>query len=151
MFRVYFLLQSLLPPCSLTIILLWASNQYGEFILYILRPIIFKTEKSRDLCLKNFPLLKFVKQKLPNAHVNSIILDKSIFFIYFRFVIAQTLRKHQLDRATIRLPINITSIALPNLNQPPWLVWWYTEIIKVNSHVKTEQTSVFLPYWNLKS
>jgi len=39
------------------------------------------------------------------------------------FVIAQTLRKHQLDRATIRLPINITSIALPNLNQPPWLVW----------------------------
>ena len=62
-----------------------------------------------------------------------------MFWICFRFVIAQTLRKHQLDRATIRLPINITSIALPNLNQPPWLVWWYKEIIKINSHIKTKQ------------
>merc|ERR1712117_914973 len=39
------------------------------------------------------------------------------------YVIAHTLKKHKLNRATIRIPINITSIALPNLNQPPWLVW----------------------------
>ena len=99
----------------------------------------------RSLLVFFFSLLKFVKQKLCDALItcrfmNSIVLNKSIFSIYFRFVIAQTLRKHQLDRATIRLPINITSIALPNLNQPPWLVWWYTyiEIIKVNSHIKTK-------------
>ena len=38
-------------------------------------------------------------------------------------VIRRTLNKLHLNEAIINLPINITSIPINELNQPPWLVW----------------------------
>jgi len=38
-------------------------------------------------------------------------------------VIKSTLRKKGLGYAVINIPINITSIPLEKLNQPPWMVW----------------------------
>lgn len=39
------------------------------------------------------------------------------------FVIRRTLEKLDLDRATINIPVNITTVPLNKLNQPPWLIW----------------------------
>ena len=44
------------------------------------------------------------------------------FFIY-RHYIRRTLGRHSLDRAMIRIPHNITNIAITEINQPPWLIW----------------------------
>ena len=40
-----------------------------------------------------------------------------------RHMIRQTLAKQKLDRALINIPINITTVPLNKLNQPPWLIW----------------------------
>lgn len=37
--------------------------------------------------------------------------------------IRRTLERHRLDRAMIRIPLNITHAALTKINQPPWLIW----------------------------
>jgi len=37
--------------------------------------------------------------------------------------IRRTLERHKLDRAMIRIPLNISHVALTKLNQPPWLIW----------------------------
>jgi hypothetical protein len=38
-------------------------------------------------------------------------------------MIRRTLSRLKLSHAVINIPINITTIPLNKLNQPPWLVW----------------------------
>jgi len=38
-------------------------------------------------------------------------------------MIRHTLQKHGLKQTKIRIPLNISSIPIHQLNQPPWLVW----------------------------
>jgi len=37
--------------------------------------------------------------------------------------IRRTLERQKLDRAMIRIPLNISHVALTEINQPPWLIW----------------------------
>ena len=41
----------------------------------------------------------------------------------FRHYIRRTLERHNLDRALIRIPLNISYVPLTEINQPPWLIW----------------------------
>ena len=45
------------------------------------------------------------------------------FSPFFRHMIRHTLQKHGLKQTKIRIPLNISSIPIHQLNQPPWLVW----------------------------
>ena len=51
-------------------------------------------------------------------------LKQTIFSPFFRHMIRHTLQKHGLKQTKIRIPLNISSIPIHQLNQPPWLVWW---------------------------
>jgi len=37
--------------------------------------------------------------------------------------IRRTLERHKLDRAMIRIPVNISNVHITDINQPPWLIW----------------------------
>ena len=53
-----------------------------------------------------------------------------LYIFHFRHYIRRTLERHKLDRAMIRIPLNISHVALTKLNQPPWLIWWYSYNMK---------------------
>ena len=51
-------------------------------------------------------------------------IDKWNLITVFRHMIRHTLQKNGLSHAKVRIPLNISSIPIHQLNQPPWLVWW---------------------------
>ncbi len=44
-------------------------------------------------------------------------------FLLRSFIIRNTLHRLGLDSAKMNVPINITSIPVHKLKQPPWIVW----------------------------
>ena len=44
-------------------------------------------------------------------------------FLCFSYIIKNTLSRLSLHAATINIPVNISSIEIHKINQPPWIVW----------------------------
>lgn len=73
-----------------------------------------------------FPALSFwdtkyrILKKINNYNFFIVVL------LDFRYIIRRTLKKLDLKEALIRIPVNLTYVPIDKMQQPPWVIWWFT-------------------------